>query len=883
MPTADTLGSVVTFYSWKGGVGRTMALANVAVQLARKGKRVLAIDWDLEAPGLGRFFTKGEGSEKISKTAPADTTGLIGLLTEAFAAASGTAVSNSWQSRLYILRVPPSEPPGSLPIPPTKGDLHFLASGMGPDGYGQHVADFSWADFFSKARGGEWLESLRNQWRENYDYVLIDSRTGLTDSGGVCTVQMPDLLVLVFTSNEQSLEDGLRFVQSVQSNRKNFAYDRAPLAVLPLLSRWDGENEVDLGARWLKRMSTVMKSLTSSWLPSAFSPRQFLEKVRVPHVARFSFGEPLPVITHSLTDVNLPGMTFEFVARLIDTNLVAAGNIIDPSFEMPRYSAGYEDTSDLVQLTLVQDPIALHREIAGISKLHGPQSCELANFLNNAGQKLNRIGRFAEAEPLMRRALSIGEVCFGKNHPDVAIYLNNLASLLQDTNRLAEAEPLMRRALAIGEASYGNDHFEVAVYISNLAILLRETNHLDEAEALMRRALAIDEASFGKTHFKVATRLNNLATLLSYTNRLDEAEPLMRRALAIDESNFGKDHPSVAICLNNLATLLQDTNRLAEAEPLLRRALAIGEASFGKDHPTVAAYLSNLANLLHATNRFVEAEPIMRRALAIDEACYGKVHPSVAVRLNNLATLMIDTNRPAEAEPLIRRALAIDEASFGKNHPEVATDLNNLAAMLKGRKDLSEAETLVHRALAIDEASFGKNHPKVAVRLNNLAAMLKSTGRLSEAEPLIRRALAIDEASFGKNHPKVAFRLSNLAALLEGAYRFAEAEPLMRRHINILLKSYTGTGHPHPRLNAGLENYARLLAAMGNSPDKVNEKMYSLLSTTDLSLLELGHKWLMNSGKVSGKVGVGMSIKDKGFKKGPSRKETKKRTKRLRG
>ena len=47
----------VTFYSYKGGVGRSLAIANVACVLARDyGKRVLLVDWDLEAPGLHRFF-----------------------------------------------------------------------------------------------------------------------------------------------------------------------------------------------------------------------------------------------------------------------------------------------------------------------------------------------------------------------------------------------------------------------------------------------------------------------------------------------------------------------------------------------------------------------------------------------------------------------------------------------------------------------------------------------------------------------------------------------------------------------------------------------------------------------------------------------------------
>jgi len=50
-------GTVYTFYSFKGGVGRSMALANAAALLAKWGYSVLVVDWDLEAPGIERFFT----------------------------------------------------------------------------------------------------------------------------------------------------------------------------------------------------------------------------------------------------------------------------------------------------------------------------------------------------------------------------------------------------------------------------------------------------------------------------------------------------------------------------------------------------------------------------------------------------------------------------------------------------------------------------------------------------------------------------------------------------------------------------------------------------------------------------------------------------------
>ena len=49
---------VITFYSYTGGAGRSMALANVACMLARHcppDRGVLMVDWNLDAPSLHRF------------------------------------------------------------------------------------------------------------------------------------------------------------------------------------------------------------------------------------------------------------------------------------------------------------------------------------------------------------------------------------------------------------------------------------------------------------------------------------------------------------------------------------------------------------------------------------------------------------------------------------------------------------------------------------------------------------------------------------------------------------------------------------------------------------------------------------------------------------
>jgi tetratricopeptide (TPR) repeat protein len=355
-----------------------------------------------------------------------------------------------------------------------------------------------------------------------------------------------------------------------------------------------------------------------------------------------------------------------------------------------------------------------------------------SRLMNEFGLFQKAIARFAIAEALHRRALTIDEQNDGPDHPNVAISLNNLARVLHVTNRLLEAEPLIRRALAIDAQCFGPDHPNVAMRLNNLALLLMDTNRLAEAEPLMRRALAIDEQSFGPNHPNVALKLNNLAQLLKATNRRAEAESLMRRALAIDEQSFGPNHPNVALKLNNLAQSRIAANCHAEGELLLRRALAIFENSYGPNHPIVATNLNNLAQSLKATNRLTEAESLMHRALAIDEKSLGPNHSDVAINLNNLAVLLQDTNRLAEAEPLLRRALTIEEQSLGPDHPNVAIKLNNLAHSLRATNRLHEAEPLMRRMVLIllrFTVGTGHKHPHLREGVGNFLSLSSQLGR----------------------------------------------------------------------------------------------------------------------------------------------------------
>src|SRR5689334_18824088 len=178
-------GRVVTFYSYKGGTGRSMALANVAWLLALSGRRVLAIDWDLEAPGLQRYFHP-------FMTDPSQTA-TEGLLDFALGIADiASSEPELWtRSPEYFAqhaRLDTFIEPLACEFLPEGAELAFIGPGRQGPAYSQQLGLFTWHQFYSKLRGRQFLDAAMTRLRQQYDYILIDSRTGVSDTAGICTV-----------------------------------------------------------------------------------------------------------------------------------------------------------------------------------------------------------------------------------------------------------------------------------------------------------------------------------------------------------------------------------------------------------------------------------------------------------------------------------------------------------------------------------------------------------------------------------------------------------------------------------------------------------------------------------------------------------------------
>src|SRR5579884_832002 len=138
---------IITFYSYKGGVGRTMALANIAILLARRGIRVLMVDWDLEAPGLHKYFSQFNTEQSNG--------GLLDLLIEV----SKVRKVPRWNEYTSTISIDNST------------TLTMMSAGREKDDYDRRVLEFDWNRFIREQNGGEVLESLRNVWVSEFEAV----------------------------------------------------------------------------------------------------------------------------------------------------------------------------------------------------------------------------------------------------------------------------------------------------------------------------------------------------------------------------------------------------------------------------------------------------------------------------------------------------------------------------------------------------------------------------------------------------------------------------------------------------------------------------------------------------------------------------------------
>ncbi len=385
----------VAFYSYKGGVGRTQLVANLASYLyLYENKKVLLMDWDLEAPGLHFYFQKPNENRNFQNS-DFKSEGLLEVLQSYI-----RMVRSENPKEIKKEDLPRFEAENIVSLAQnheTGAKIDMIPAGIYENftDYRRKVIDFNWFEFYEMLDGGRYLELVikpQISTELGYDFVLIDSRTGISDYQNISNIQMADANIIVIAPNMQNLEGCVAVAKSIIDSPYVAEGRRKPV-VMPVLSRAeeDSPDFPNFNETFKQKTKFIIDKL-NQYLPIVVEDNYY-EKTRLFYNKFIAIGE------HSL---------FEKKEN-----------------ELPRFQTVFRNIADYLLAYFIVDNKDINK---------------LVEFSDENLRKNN----LTDAEKALDRALEI--------QPDTAIMVK-LAKIYQKQNQLKKAVALIEKGLK----KYPND------------------------------------------------------------------------------------------------------------------------------------------------------------------------------------------------------------------------------------------------------------------------------------------------------------------------------------------------------------------------------------------------------------------------------------------
>ena len=372
----DNSGQVITFYSYKGGSGRTMALANIAVLLAKiqeekEEKNVLMIDWDLEAPGLHRYFANHfSKSFPDSKQLKRDLDlhpGLLELFQKFYDLIPQNKSKDSQEESVDVQEEPVDAHSlfdqvnlDDYILDSDISHLSLLKAGSFNGSYSNRVNTFPWDKLYFKV--SEIFPLFAHQLAKKYSFVLVDSRTGIADISNISTMLIPEKIVLVFTPNVQSLT-GLESLIRNALNERRGSNDPRRLVIFPLPSRIE-VSEAELRENW--RFGDINDKNVIGYEPfferifrevyrnTQLKLNDYFDTIQIPHIPRYAFGENIAaLVERDFGNLSLTRTYLNFISKLQSSFPWEKISTKEMSLALTR------DQQDVVNKTLILEVEAL--------------------------------------------------------------------------------------------------------------------------------------------------------------------------------------------------------------------------------------------------------------------------------------------------------------------------------------------------------------------------------------------------------------------------------------------------------------------------------------------------------------------------------------------
>ncbi|TXH36673.1 MAG: tetratricopeptide repeat protein, partial [Burkholderiaceae bacterium] len=625
------LHEVITFYSYKGGTGRTMALANVACLFARQigSGRVLAIDWDLEAPGLHYYLRSPSG-----EAADPNVEGVVEYFTriqEIVGSVSADPDGEEKAAESVLEQLPLDR----YRRPTCVSNIDLMPAGRLDETYSSRLAKLDWQLIYEKSPA--LFRTFARRLAREYDVVLVDSRTGMTDISGICTALLPDKLVVVFTANQQSLTGVERLVLNSVEYRQG-SRDLRPLLVYPLPSRIDAERDK---LRQLWRFGDAERRIEgfqpqferifcSAYAMASSDLTNYCNEVQVQHSPDYSYGEEVAALDAADADRFSIVRSYEALVQWLSSS-AAPWESPQKARQRQRLESSLLDEERMLESGTppdVRSLMSLQEEVVRLALEQRPQHLDtvaaIERLVQTCLKRANDVGRAIEVLDTLTVALSSMRLPAKLKAVDVLL---NGARLLKARGQTDEARRLSGVALEEVTASQAVLDEAGLDAVERIAVGLRRGGSFGEARTLLEvvrdRRIQLKNADDPS----VLTSMNNLADTLRGQGDLAGARALHEQVLAVRRRMLGEEAPETLTSMNNLAETLRVQGDLTGALALQEQVLAVRRRVLGEEHPATLTSMNNLAGTLRAQGDWTGARMLEEQVLAVRRRVLGEEHP----------------------------------------------------------------------------------------------------------------------------------------------------------------------------------------------------------------------------------------------------------------
>lgn len=300
----EKINNVISFYSFKGGVGRTTAMILSAIELVRQGKRIVLLDFDLEAPGIASVFSTSENEYYSNK-------GIIDFFIDINANKSYLDKSVSSMNIVdYYFTITKQDIIGT-----NGGELIiFPAASTSLTTTNNYIDKLSKVDLTfneNKVYLPDILFTTINE-KISPDYILVDSRTGINEIAGVLLTRYSSKIFLLFYGNQQNMFGLESIIEIIEKSNNSYILVNSPTP----LQDTDKEEEINYYVE--KSYEILCKYSYKDDIPDIDDQMALHYPINVPysyHAVNFN-----PSKFNRLLEENGNNNSYKAISQLIDSN-----------------------------------------------------------------------------------------------------------------------------------------------------------------------------------------------------------------------------------------------------------------------------------------------------------------------------------------------------------------------------------------------------------------------------------------------------------------------------------------------------------------------------------------------------------------------------------